>query len=45
MSYYSGGVPIVKVELAEQLQEAYGQYPVVRINDPRSDYVAKKTAR
>jgi len=42
MRYFAGGVPVVKAELAEQLQDACGQYPVVKINDPRSDYVAKK---
>ncbi len=42
MRYYTGAVPVVKPDLADQLQDACGQYPVVKINDPKSDYIAQK---
>jgi hypothetical protein len=42
MHYPAGGEPFVKPDLAKQLQKACGQYPVVKINDPKSDYLVKK---
>ena len=43
MQHPVGGVQVVKAKYVKQLQDACGQYPVVKIHDPRSEYVTRKT--
>lgn len=45
-SRFNNGIRLIEeTRYTEPLQEVCGDYPVVKINDPRSEYVAKKTVR
>jgi len=45
MRFWNGFRAVEDARYTGPLQEACGQFPVVKINDPRSEYVSRKTAR